>query len=353
MIDKRNIIEESIIDFLLRKDRKIIRHCIFLLFFFIFLFSSGIYLQFPENVRVLWFTNVYILFIAMFYINVYCLVPFFLRRKYISYFTLLTSLILVSVLILHLINRYVLHVVTPDTVFFKLRLIYAFLLSITFIMLTTTIKLLQNWIEDKDKIFELEKLTHEMELIELKNQINPHFLFNMLNNVKALIRKEPEEAVNTILKLSEFLRFQLYENKNNKKSLYSEVQFLSNFLELEQKRREHLIVTIKNNIDLETQNKYLIPYNLFTIFIENAVKHSVDIYNNPSYIDITFTINNNELYLECRNSVCPDFIISDTKNRGLGLVNIKRRLKLLYKDSYKLEIQKLEYEYIVLLNIPL
>ncbi len=179
--------EEKIIAFLLNKKLKLVRQIIFLLFFFIFLYCSGFYIRFPKEDRIYWFVSVYTFFVIMFYINTYYLVPKFLDRKYLTYFSLLICLVIVTLSIVLLTNRYILHLNTPKGEFFMLQPIYGIFTSISFIMITTTTRLAQNWIIDKEKIIELEKLTHKMELAELKNQINPHFLFNNLNSVKALI----------------------------------------------------------------------------------------------------------------------------------------------------------------------
>ncbi len=91
-------------------------------------------------------------------------------------------------------------------------LIAALFICLPIILTTTTFKLFKRWLEDNKRISELKNLALTTELISLKNQIQPHFLFNMLNNVKALIRKDPIMATEVIIKLSDFLRYQLYEN---------------------------------------------------------------------------------------------------------------------------------------------
>jgi LytS/YehU family sensor histidine kinase len=106
---------------------------------------------------------------------------------------------------------------------------------------------MQRWTKDNARMAELSNITLNMELNELRNQINPHFLFNMLNNVKALIRTDPEKATTVIMKLSEFLRYQLYENTEEKTSLVTELNFLSNFLNLEKIRRDNLSISIDGN----------------------------------------------------------------------------------------------------------
>lgn len=226
------------------------------------------------------------------------------------------------------------------------------LMCIPIIMTTTTVKLLQKWIKDNQRINELSNLTMQMELNELRNQINPHFLFNMLNNVKALIRTDPAKASVVIVKLSEFLRYQLYENSAEKTLLTSEIDFLSNFLNLEKIRRENFTFDIQTKAENRTINTTFIPPNLFTTFVENAVKHSVDINSKESYVKINITIEGHNLYFECINSRDPGYLISDKKNSGLGLANITRRLELLYNDSFDLKITSEPKEYTVHLKIP-
>jgi len=174
----------------------------------------------------------------------------------------------------------------------------------------------------------------------------------MLNNVKALIRTDPEKASTVIIKLSEFLRYQLYENGEEKTLLTSEIEFLSNFINLEKIRRENFSVEINSKTDKRILNSTFIPPNLFTTFVENAIKHSVDISGRESYIKITIEIIDKKLHFTCVNSRNSQFTISDKKYGGLGLVNIKRRLELLYEKTYTLETLSFENEYVVNLIIP-
>lgn len=155
-----------------------------------------------------------------------------------------------------------------------------------------------------------------MELNELKNQINPHFLFNMLNGIKALVRTDPEKATLVIMKFSEFLRYQIYEYNEEKTLLRSEITFLSNFLSLEMLRRDHLSVEINAPEPLGILNGIYIPPNIFTTFVENAVKHSVSISDSDSYIRLKIAVIEDQLHFLCVNSKDPDYISSDLKNSG-------------------------------------
>ncbi|MGR3857038.1 sensor histidine kinase [Chryseobacterium indologenes] len=348
--------ETFVIDFLVEAKYGFRRHLLFLIFFFFLLYSarfwhwySGIYQYY-----VLFF--VYVILIAMVYINIYVLVPrFFFKTKYVTYLVLL---VLMGVVGLNFIGY------GFKTFFEEFRVknilrenekggIYeGVLMCIPIIMTTTTIKLLQKWISDNKRINELSNLTLNMELNELRNQINPHFLFNMLNNVKALIRTDPAKASVVIVKLSEFLRYQLYENSEEKTLLTSEIDFLSNFLNLEKIRRDNFSFDIRVNIDHRIISSTFIPPNLFTTFVENAVKHSVDLSGRESCVKIEININNRLLYFRCVNSRSAGYLPADKRSSGLGLANITRRLELLYNDTFDLKIESDDTEYSVNLKIP-
>ena len=345
------------IDLLIKDQYKILRHIVFLLFFFVLLYFVRFWHWYIEPYRYVIMVFVYLTLIAMAYINIYILVPFFFfKTRYIAYFALLILMGVVSLNIIgycfdHFFSEYKIEALKSEDR--KGGLYEGVLMCVSIIFISTTFKLLQKWTKDNEKIAELNNLTLNMELKELRNQINPHFLFNMLNNVKALIRTDPEKATIVIIKLSEFLRYQLYENNEEKTLLTSEIEFLSNFINLEKIRRENFNVDIKTETDKKLLNRTFIPPNLFTTFVENAVKHSVEIDGGMSYVNINIEIKNQHLYFVCVNSQNPNYSLSNEKFGGLGLANIKRRLELLYQDKFDLKIQSTNQEYIVNLIIPI
>ena len=302
--------------------------------------------------------SVYIALMTMFYINMYILIPrFFFKGRYILYLVVLLILVMVCLaLISNLLNSYF----TPERLVphqyqtYNERSYYeGTIILAPIILVTTMIKLFQRWTRDNQRIAELKNITLTMELNELRNQINPHFLFNMLNGIKALVRKDSEKATIVILKLSEFLRYQLYENNDEKILLRSEINFLTNFLDLEKLRRDNLSTDISSETTPRIINSIFLPPNLFTTFVENAVKHSVTISGVESYIRIKIEINEGKLYFHCVNSKDPDYRPSSEKHSGLGLANIKRRLELLYADNYVLEITSEENKYTIKLTVPI
>ena len=342
-----------IIDFLVEDRFRLMRHLSFIIFFFILLYFAQFWRFYLASVHYYILATVYVSLLTMAYINMYVLVPrFFFRTYYILYFVLLIAMGILGLNIISYIMSYFNDFKIDEYNDKRGGLYEGVLMCISVILVTTTVKLLQKWIKDSMRIVELNSLTLNMELNALRNQINPHFLFNMLNNVKALIRTNPEKATVVIIKLSEFLRYQLYENNEEKTLLTSEIDFLSNFLNLEKIRREDFQIYIDSKTDKRTLNSTFIPPNLFTTFVENAVKHSVDISGKESYVKVNIEIKDKNLHFECRNSQNSEFPIPETIYGGLGLVNIKRRLELLYQNTFMLEINSTKNEYIVHLIIP-
>jgi two-component system LytT family sensor kinase len=349
----KEINNNFIIDFLIENRLRFFRHLSFLIFFFVLLYFAQFWRFYMASVQYYILITVYIALLMMAYINMYILVPrFFFRTYYILYVFLLMTMGFLGLNAISYVMSFFTEFQIDDCSGKKGGIYEGLMMCISIILVTTTVKLLQKWIRDSMKIVELNSLTLNMELNALRNQINPHFLFNMLNNVKALIRTDPEKATTVILKLSEFLRYQLYENNEEKTMLTSEIDFLSNFLNLEKIRRENFEVNIESPNDKRVLNSTFIPPNLFTTFVENAVKHSVDISGKESYVKVNIEIKDKNLHFECRNSQNSDFPIPESNYSGLGLANIKRRLELLYQNTFTLEINSTKNEYIVNLIIP-
>ncbi|ULT24316.1 histidine kinase [Sphingobacterium sp. E70] len=208
-------------------------------------------------------------FVAMFYINMYVLIPqYFFKGKYEIYILLLILLVTASLLVVMQIAIYIFSIHIPaierqrtNTMGF----VSGLFICIPIILTTTTFKLFKRWIEDNKRISDLKNLALTTELNALKNQIQPHFLFNMLNNVKALIRKDPSMATEVIIKLSDFLRYQLYENDTDKTLLKSEINFIFNFLKLEEIRRDNLRTSLSCAAELEKQSIFLPPHLLLPL----------------------------------------------------------------------------------------
>jgi len=222
----------------------------------------------------------------------------------------------------------------------------SFLSTCLVFIATSTIVLLVEWMKEQKRVGELKLATKQAELNLLKQQINPHFLFNMLNNANVLLKCAPKEASQALLKLEELLNYQLNDSTKEFVSLDSDINFLNDFLNLEKIRRDCFDYSITKKG--ETVGIQLPPL-LFIPFVENAVKHNPDI-ENESYIHIEFEIKDTELRFRCENSK-PVIPLAKGRVGGLGLQNIHRRLELLYSNRHTLSITDEDKQFTVLLII--
>jgi len=306
-------------------------------------------------VRILWMSYVLILL----YFNMYVLVKFLLLKgRFITYIITIICTIIITFLLVRKLHQVYFepHRALPVAIKSSLftEIVRATSLISMALFSSTAIKLLQKWKVDASRINELEKLTLRMELTELKNQINPHFLFNMLNNVNVLVNKDPLKASLIILKLSDFLRYQLYENNALSVQLSSEIQFLNDFMELEKIRRDDFTFEITvDDIIYKNQNveSVSLPPGMLICFIENAIKYSIDL-DYPSYVKASFKISEDKLLFTCVNSK-PTEPLKFTGSGGLGLANVRRRLELLYGSGFILNIRDEPHKYEVDLTLPI
>ena len=201
--------------------------------------------------------------------------------------------------------------------------------------LTTPIYLSYHWFIQQNKINELRNEQLTTELAFLKNQINPHFFFNTLNNLYALTLENSKAAPKVILKLSDLMRYTLYEGREEKVSLDQEIRCLYDYLELQQ-LRIHKPFDLRFEQQVEAPS-VIIPPLLFLTLIENAFKHGVDTLTTGAYVHIELKSNENQLIFKLKNNFDP----SERKSgSGTGHRNTKRRLDLLYPDDrHTLSIQ--------------
>ena len=294
---------------------------------------------------------------ATFYLNMYVLIPrFFFKGKLATYITLLSLWVLFMLGSTYYLNfvlwkEYMIGIEikmaseTPISVVLFSALFYV----VPFIMTSTLIKTLQVWVKDNERMQELERQATESELQALKSQIQPHFLFNMLNSINTLLYIDPEKASYTLTKLSDFLRHLLYQSHEERVFLSSELRFLTDFLSLEAMRRDDFTYEITYN-EKNIQGIQL-PPNILLILAENAVKHSIDALA-PTYIYMKCEQKEGWLHFSVRNSV-PLQPNPQQKFSGIGLTNLLRRLELLYGDRFKLLQEALPQEYIVTLVLQL
>ncbi len=326
--------------------------------------------------------------VGLFYTNYYYLLPhFFEKKKYILYFLLVIAFILLILIwdisLYHLLlgsdtsfSAPPLHNVPngddslnndnfiapfrnipfsvdekiiwgiPQSLFFTT---VNRVLSFAFILLLTgaLMRLGVNYIKNQQEKKALENANLNAEINLLKSQINPHFLFNTLNGIYALAHEKSGKTEVAILKLSEMLRYMLYESPEEKAELSKEIFYITNYIELQRMRLSDK-VKIGYEVNGKSEGLYIAPFLLIT-FVENAFKHGVS-YAKPGRINVQIDIFEKTLTLFVENP----YAESDSfTNIGLGLKNTERRLELLYPGKYSLESEKKEDRYIVNLKLDL
>lgn len=222
-------------------------------------------------------------------------------------------------------------------------------LSFAFILLLSgsLIRLGANNIKNQQEIKALENANLNAEINLLKSQMNPHFLFNTLNGIYSLAHEKSPKTEVAILKLSEMLRYMLYESPEEKADLAKEVTYISNYIELQRMRLSDKI-KIQYEVNGNPQGLHIAPFLLIT-FIENAFKHGVS-YARPGKINIQIRIVEKTLTLRVEN---PFSETDNFTNKGLGIKNTERRLELLYPGKYLLQTEKNGNQYLVNLKLEL
>jgi two-component system, LytTR family, sensor kinase len=183
----------------------------------------------------------------------------------------------------------------------------------------------------KNEVLKTEKIT--MELAYLKSQINPHFLFNTMNNLYGLSLSEPEKTPDVILKISEMMRYMLYESNEERVPLTKEIEYLNSYIELEKIRYEGQTF-VDFMVEGNTNNKLIAPLLLIS-FVENIFKHG-NIQDIKNQVVISLKVEENQLIFKQKNTIA---IREKDKMGGLGLKNVERRLFLLYPDKYTLKVK--------------
>lgn len=288
--------------------------------------------------RYLRFVIVPLSFMLVFYMNYSWLVKRYLFTRQPGRFLLANVLLIIgTMLFVHLLMHLFPpppHGPAPDQqtrfhiigFFFRNTVLYMLVAGVS-----VAIKMTHGWYRTEAMRKELEKSKAEAELQHLKSQLNPHFLFNTLNNIYSLIAFSPERAQQAVHDLSRLLRYVLYESSQPFVSLDKEIDFIRNYVELMRIRLPKQ-VELKVHIAAVNSGSEIAPL-LFISLIENAFKHGVNV-TCSSFIDVDIHQEGNQVSCLIRNSYFPKDA-QDESGSGIGLLNLQKRLDLLYPGSYQ------------------
>jgi hypothetical protein len=304
-------------------------------------------------------------YLILFLVNVYILVPqLLLKKKYLYYFV---GVVLIVVLIIG-INITIQSGIPPKgapegfSPDFRpdmpmqgekspfMAFIDNFIICILIIGAGTTTKLLSKWLSEEKLRKDIEKEQLKTNLALLRHQVSPHFFMNTLNNIHALIDINSETAKDAVARLSTLMRYLLYDSAKGMIELKKEIEFINSFISLQQLRVwDDVTITV---VIPEQIPNIQIPPMLFISLLENAFKHGVS-YQSKSYIYFEIKIFEKSLLCNIKNSKHVKPEKQNEEYSGIGLDNIKKSLRLLYNDDYKLVISDKEKEFEVNLTIPL
>lgn len=305
--------------------------------------------------RYLGYVFVPVAFMIVFYANYSLLIDRILFRKNLLQF-LLSNVILFIVLnlglewwrsyyFLHYVSRELPHAGPPKIMFMFRDLLMMGLTA----ALSVAIRMTENWYVIEGEKRELEKVRTEAELQNLKSQLNPHFLFNTLNNIYSLIAVSPDRAQYAVHALSRMLRHVLYEDKEQFVVLEQELLFIKSYIELMSLRLSEK-TDLQVSIPEDGHGKIIAPL-LFISLIENAFKHGISP-SEPSFIYICLKLEDRKIYCRIENSNFPKKD-NDRSGSGIGLANLHKRLDLLYPGQYSLETGVKGDKFVACLQIDL
>lgn len=329
---------------------RVVYHAIFWLCYILFftLLRGG------ANGYMLIFTNEMInsfFFGIVVYFNIYYLIPKYLSQtKFVTY----SLLLILSVAVVTPLNVFALYLKFYNNPEFQKEIVdaqlYQFILTFIIVGASSILKIITDWVRHQRVRKELENQTMRSELRFLKSQINPHFLFNTLNNLYALTLKKSDKAPEIVLKLSEMMRYMLYECNEKRVPLHKEVNYLRNYLDLE-RLRQGKNMEIGFQVDGQVKDQKIAPL-MFIPFLENSFKHGLNNQLEQGFVNFNLQVHPTAIEMSIANSK-PSLPKPATRSGGIGLKNVKRRLDLLYPANYELDIDDAPNTYTVHLKIDL
>jgi sensor histidine kinase YesM len=275
--------------------------------------------------------------IPLFFLNTELLIPKVLRKRGIgSYLFSLLALIVTFVVIECLLKNYLLSCYHIN---FSVHLGKSIFYVLFLTAISTGYGLMTHLVREEhtSQLAQQERLQSELSF--LRSQISPHFIFNILNSIVYLIRSKSELAEPVTIKLSELMRYMLYESADALIPLEKELSYLNSYVELQKIRFEE-DVQIRMDIEGKVGSQIIEPM-LMIPFVENAFKHGIGLVADPQ-IEIYLKVTDHNLHFRVRNKISADSPDVKDNSSGIGLKNVQRRLELLYPETHRLELSKTE-----------
>jgi len=288
------------------------------------------------------------------YMNYFFFLPRFLERKKLGRYLLefFVPFVVIMFLRVHL-QRYLIDGYTyQERYFYSTAYVVQTVAGSLFIVIfVSMLRFAKDWFEfeARKKEIENEKLTAELNF--LKEQINPHFLFNTLNNLYYLAFTQSPNTTEVIAKLSQMMRYMIYDSNYPLVPLSKEIEYMQNYISLERLRLNDSI-PIQFEIQGNAENVLIAPL-IFITFLENAFKHGVSNNNPKAWVNVSIRLEGDQCIYKVENSKVQSAQKGVEERSGIGLQNVKRRLELSYPGKYQLQVDDQSDRYTVLLNLRL
>lgn len=342
--------------FLKLAGNRTLQHVLFWTISYIFLVNFFSTSNKVEKIDYVYTALFHVSLVTVVYLNIWILIPRVLQKgRYLVYFLCLLVLIFTMSQFNQVTFNHLVDLVLPGYYFISFYDIGDILKFVfVYVALTSLLKLSKGWFlltraEKQIMLIRQEKV--ESELKALKSQINPHFLFNSLNNIYSLSMGETGKAPAAILKLSNLMRYMLYESNEEKVPLEKEIEFLENYIELQRLRSDQRS-TIEYSKDGSSGGLKIAPL-LFLPLVENSFKHGIKGDPAGGYVKIKLDIGESNLELSLENNKGKVDEIEGQEDSGIGLANVKRRLELLYPEKSLLETHDTGGDFKVKLKLEL
>lgn len=293
------------------------------------------------------------------YMNYFIFLPRFLKHRKIGRYILeyLVPFAVLTFIRVHL-QRYVIDGYTYRELYFysNMFIVQTIFTTLFVVLFVGMLKFAEEWfqLEAKRKEIENEKLTAELNF--LKEQINPHFLFNTLNNLYYLAYTKSDNTTEVIAKLSQMMRYMIYESNYKQVELSKEIEYMQNYVSLERLRLSNQI-PIEFKVEGDPGGIKIAPLILIT-FLENAFKHGANGNNKNAWVNLSIKVDGKSCVYTVENSKGTNTKLNGVhsdieKKSGIGLQNVQRRLELTYPSKYNLDVKDQADKYSVQLNLVL
>jgi two-component system, LytTR family, sensor kinase len=277
-------------------------------------------------------------------------VPFFLKKKYIHFIFFSSINLLIFSIVFYYYKLYYIHRFDQEMIpyFTKFAAVWYCILST---ILVCGIEFVFKFIHLQSENNKYQLASNQVVIKQLQSQLNPHFLFNSLNNAYGLSLSNPQKSSEYIMSLSQLMRYQIEGSKADSLLLEHDIEFMHHYIQVEQQRvSKRCIMHVEDSITQLQKERYTIAPLLFLPFVENAIKHGTASIEMAT-IDISFTMIDNTIFFTCKNSIPTNKVV--IQSTGTGLENVKTRLNILYPQKHNLQLKEESNTYFVTLKIEL